>query len=255
MEQLLQYEIISRLEVAPSQGGQGVHVRQTVISGRLLKADPTSQSTYAAALKNLAGTTMQYELNEQNRVTKFRGGKAARKPIAIDKLSIEKLLDSKGFLLTSLIDDDGWKELAELTFFQPDPQSRQWKTQFHHDWSPLGSWSGETTFATSRKRGKWQIYQYQHDAKYRPPGKDDKGESPVAVAGLPFALTGAEFRTLKNGGQIVYDTSRRRMESAEELFHVQGAVNANVLGQAAQVKLEEKQVFRIQISEQNRWQQ
>ena len=264
MEQLLQYEIISKLEVGPSQGAGALSVKQTVVSGRLIKADPLSQSSYAAALKKIAGTTMRYELNDANEVISFRGGKESRKAIAIDKLSIDKLLGNKGFLLTSLIDDDGWKELAALTFFQPTPQQRQWKGQFHHDWTPLGSWSGETVFAVGRKRGKWQLYQYQHEMKYRAPGvkapgekKDgDKGaaDSPL-TGGLPFALKGADFTPLKSGGQIVYDTAKSRIESAEELFHVRGTVAANVLGQETRIQVEEKQMFKILVNDQNAWSQ
>ena len=287
MEQLLQYEIVSKLEVRPSQGAGALTVKQTIVSGRLIKADPLSQSSYAEALKKIAGTTLRYELNDSNEVISFRGGKASRTAIAIDKLSIEKLLDNKGFMLTSLIDDDGWKELATLTFFQPTPQQRQWKTQFHHDWAPLGSWSGETTFAVGRKRGKWQLYGYQHDMKYRAPGEkkavakrdegggkgepgkgepgkgepgksevgDEKASATPGIGGLPFSLKGADFTPLKSGGQIVYDTAKGRIESAEELFHVRGVVAATVLGQESRIQVEEKQMFKILLNDQNVWSQ
>ena len=265
IEQLLQYEIISKLEVGPSQGAGALSVKQTVVSGRLLKADPLSQSSYAAALKKIAGTTFRYEFNDSNRVISFRGGKAEKEAIAIKDLSLEKLMNSKGFLLTSLIDDDGWKELAELTFFQPPPQKKQWVSQFHHDWTPLGSWTGETTYAIGRKRGKWQVYGYKHDVKYNAPGAEKDPKAPgrpgaaakdkPKVSGLPFTLKGADFTPINSGGQIVYDKTKSRIESAEEIFHVRGVVAANVLGQDTRVQLEEKQMFKIQLNDQNAWSQ
>jgi hypothetical protein len=243
-DQSLEYEVISRLEVTLSQGPGVLSVKHVVVRANFGKADPMSRSTYAAALKNIVGTTLKYELNEDNQVISFVGGNASKKAISVG------LPDSKGFVLTSLIDDDGWKELAAITFFHPPAQAKQWKTQFYHDWKPLGSWAGETTYATGRRRGKGQIYTYQHEMKYRPPS--DKAEKATS---LPFALNTAEFSPVRSAGQIMYDKARGRMSQAEEQFHVQGIVTATVLGQAAKIQLEERQAFLIQIEDQDTWKQ
>jgi hypothetical protein len=162
-----------------------------------------------------------------------------------------KAPEGNGFLMTSLIDDDGWKELATLTFFQPPSQKQRWVDQMFHDWSPMGSWTGETSYTIGRKRGKRQLYSYRHTMKFQAPEKSAKGE----VSPLPFALDTADFKSMKSGGAITYDVGRARVESVEELFHVQGVVAATVLGQPARIQLEEKQAFAIQIQDQNAWSQ
>jgi hypothetical protein len=245
INQNLRYEVVSRLEVTPSQQQSVLAVRQSVVSAKLIAADPLSQATYTQALNRLIGTTFHYQLNDQNKVISFRGGKSSREVKSV------KALEGKGFLMTSLIDDDGWKELASLTFFQPPPQKQRWVDQMFHDWSPLGSWTGETSYTSGRKRGKRQLYSYQHSMKYQAPKESTKR----AVSALPFSLDGAEFRSIKSGGQITYDIAKARVESVEELFHVQGVVAATVLGQAARIQLEEKQAFSIQIQDQNAWRQ
>lgn len=243
--QNLRYEVVSRLEVAPSQGQGALAVRQSVVSAKLIAADPLSQATYTQALRNLAGTTFHYELNDENKVISFRGGKRSRAVKSV------KAPEGNGFLMTSLIDDDGWKELATLTFFQPPSQKQRWVDQMFHDWSPMGSWTGETSYTIGRKRGKRQLYSYQHTMKFQAPEKSAKGE----VSPLPFALDTADFKSMKSGGAITYDVGRARVESVEELFHVQGVVAATVLGQPARIQLEEKQAFAIQIQDQNAWSQ
>ena len=115
---------------------QGVYVAtQEIREAELLKADPLSQSIFPAALAKLEGKTMTYTLDSFGAVMKFSGYENDPNPRDIKAPGLQ------GALITNVIDEDGWQELARLTLFRPPGDERRGTTfQFRteHDWASVG---------------------------------------------------------------------------------------------------------------------
>jgi len=246
MAQNIRYQILSELKVGEA-GDRGLReVSQHVIDTRLLAADPSSRATFAQALKDLIGWQFSYKLDSRGEVVEIHSPRTGA------QIQEANPAGAKGFLVSSVMDEDGWKELAALSFFNPrdkDLQSQQWKRQITHNFQPLGSWQGETLY---QKKGVTQdvvTVQYQHDLTYKPPAAG------IALDGLPFKIASAAFKAEEARGVILFNQKTRRVQSAEEHFHVRGNLQANLLGQNLAVPVEENQTIKIELSEQNPWQQ
>ncbi len=243
MDQRIRYAILSRLEVQARIQDGTRKVVQHVEETRLEQADDLSRSTFQSSLDDLRRRQFTFILNRDNEVIDFRGFKKNVIPLPVN------ILDSKGFMLTSVIDEDGWKELAELSFFQPPqptaaetPTSRSWVRQMTHDWSPLGNWYGTTTFTPRPTEGPLASYDFVHAMTYNPP---------LDGAAMPFRVSSAEFQPLQTSGTISYDPQIRRAVQAEETFHVRGNVAVELLGQSVPIQLEEKQLLTVRITSQD----
>jgi hypothetical protein len=242
MDQKIQYRIVSRLELGPRGDDGKRKVSQFVEDTRLVEADDLSRSTFQSSLDDLRRQQFTLILNQDNEVIDFIGFKKNVIPLPVN------LLDSKGFMMTSVIDEDGWKELAELSFFKPrrpssneTSESQSWMRQMTHDWSPLGSWYGTTTFTPLQSSNALQPYQFTHAMTYNPPKEG---------GATPFKISSAEFHPLLTSGTIQYDPQLGRVVEAEETFHVRGSVGVELLGQAVPIELEEKQVLTVRITSQ-----
>jgi hypothetical protein len=152
-------------------------------------------------------------------------------------------------MLTSVIDEDGWKELAELSFFRPRPAEparasgpESWTRQMTHDWSPLGSWYGTTSFAPMSNGNDLQQFRFTHSMTYKPPTGD---------GATPFKISSAVFQPLVTAGTIQYDPQLGHVVEAQETFHVRGKVDVELLGQPVPIELEEKQVLTVRITSQD----
>ncbi len=240
VEQQLQYHLLSELSVEPPQADGTRRVTQQITAAELDHGDEMSRGTYQSSLRAMVGARLTYGINSAGNLVDFKGPKSSR---AASPLSA---LGGSGFLVTSLLDDDGWQELIHLAFFQPDPQraaKKSWQRQMTHNWGPLGVWAGMTTF-TPRPGPSPDIEQfdYVHDMKYTPP----RGAS----AELPFQVTDARFEPREARGIVYYDTRQSRVTRVEERFHVQGALTTSLLGQPAQLGLEELQILTVSMSDQ-----
>jgi len=243
MDQRIQYRIVSRLELGPRGDDGKRKVSQVVEDTQLVEADDLSRSTFQSSLDDLRRQQFTLILNQDNEVIEFIGFKKNVIPLPVN------LLDSKGFMLTSVVDKDGWKELAELSFFKPrrtpsneTADSQSWMRQMTHDWSPLGSWYGTTTFTPAQSSNALQQYQFTHAMTYNPP----KGGGVT-----PFKISSAEFHPLMTSGTIQYDPQLGHVVEAQETFHVRGNVGVELLGQAVPIELEEKQILHLRITSQD----
>lgn len=52
----------------------------------------------------------------------------------------------------------------------------------------------------------------------------------------------------EGAGEILYDTQKKRVRQAMEVFHARGMIAANMLGMPSKVSLVERQVFTITIT-------
>ncbi|MHB8973419.1 MAG: DUF4339 domain-containing protein [Pirellulaceae bacterium] len=242
MTQDIRYQILSRLELAPRAADGTQKVIQVVEQSRLDQADEMSRGTYETALRALIGQRYAFSLNDRGEIVEFTGFKPATTAAPVSHAGEE------GFMVVTVIDEDGWKELAQLTFLQPDrsiASGQPWKRPMAHDWSPLGSWRGTTTYTQRGPEGTGTRYDYTHEMNFVP------AERSSGV--LPFDITGASFRALKATGWFVFDPERRQVTSVHEEYQVEGTVGAGLPGGAAELQLQEIQETTIQISGQNPW--
>jgi hypothetical protein len=236
--QNVQYAFVSRLTIDQVTDDGGLVVRQKVHEARFGDGDPAMQELLKDALKNTKDSTFEMTLDAAGKVTQFKG---AKEPVKV--FGNNNPLEGRTFLLWSFLDEDAWRELAQVTFFRPDGPLRageKWMKGFHHSWGPLGSWTGQTTYiAAGNKAGRERIT-YSHDMVYQPPrGAGD----------LPFQVKKAEFKPLAAGGTILFDSGKRRVAAAEETFRVRGAVLIGVGDLEAPVEMDETQLFRLRITE------
>ncbi len=241
--QSIRYRILSRLDVERQTPEGTRQVVQAIVATRLEHADDLSRATFVASLEKMQGRRFTYTLSPHNEVIDFSGHKKDVRSASVETGP------GKGFLLTSVIDKDGWKELAELTFFRPgNGESTGEKTrvrQMTHDWSPLGSWEGITTFVKRGQEDRRQRFDFSHKMTYMPP-KNREGV-------LPFRITSAEFRPEQASGSLLFDSTLDRVTGAEETFRVKGVVGTELLGQSMVIQLEENQTMKITIVDQNPW--
>ncbi len=233
----LQYRVLSSLAAGPRNADGGLSVAQKVEEAEVLKADPLTQSIVAGLLGNLVGTTFQMTVGPDGRVINFQGVKG-RIRAAVDS----NPLSGQSFLMASIIDPDGWREIAGLTFFQPpaaSTESRAWDRAVAHSWGPLGRWSGKVAYVHDGQDGSTHRFRYTFRLNYEAPK--------TGAGGLPFQIVRADFKHQEAGGTIAFDTAKGRVVQAQERFPVKGSLTIGLLGQENAVTLDETQDFRVRI--------
>ncbi|MFO0798450.1 MAG: hypothetical protein U0804_13315 [Gemmataceae bacterium] len=231
-----EYAFTSRLTVTAVAPDGTLTVRQRVEVARLVSADPAARGELEAALRAARGATFDLTVGPTGEVTGLKG--------LADPLRVAEANDPRGdqtFRVWALLDADGWKEMAGLTFFQPDrplAAGATWTRPLVHSWGPLGSWAGRTRYTAVGPRDGAERVEYAHELTYRPP---------TAAGGLPFRVLRGDFRVDAAGGVIRYDAARGRVAAAEETFRVRGALAVSVGGVEATAGVEEAQHFRLVI--------
>jgi hypothetical protein len=229
----LQYTVLSSFKVE-KDGQEGLQVTQKVEAAQLVQADALTQGILAPAVLKLPGTTFTIHLNPRMEVTKFAAG---AKPF-----QMANLLGGQGLQLASLLDQDGWKEMAELTFFQPNrslEKNAKWSRKMTHNWGALGNWNGKIHYAYGGKEKGIHKVAYALDLAYQPPKK----------GGGMLPINNAVFKPQIAGGLIHFDAERGKVTEAQERFHVRGRFNLNLLGQNSPVDIDEDQLFYFRIWE------
>jgi hypothetical protein len=189
------------------------------------------------------GATFRFTLNPRREVTQFEGPKEAPKVF-----QEANPLSGRTFLLWSFLDQDGWKELAEMSFFRPREPLRKgdrWARPMVHSWGPLGSWHGQVGFVHLGKQAGQERYDYLLDLTYRPPAAG------AGAAALPFQIGRADFRVHTARGAIAYDANRGLVSAAEERFGVRGTLGVAALGLESAVDMDEVQLFQLRVLDHN----
>ncbi len=231
----LRYSVVSRFVVEQATPA-GAVVVQRVEGSRLIQADATTQGLVLPALAKMPGTTFRMQFGPNMEMVRFVGQGPA--------LLVGGGAFAGGFGLqtASLLDLDGWREMAQATFFQPAPgltPRTSWARPMVHNWGPLGGWVGQTLFVYSGRQGNLHQFSYGHRMNYVAP----RGGG----AGLPFQVAGAAFQPQVADGTIVFDAERGRVQSGQERFRVVGRINIVILGQPAPVDIEEEQMFQFRL--------
>ena len=236
------YQILSKLELRPRAADGSREVSQVIEQTRLEMAGDTSRELYESALRNLIGQQYTFTLNSRDEVVKFTGFGGTTTSAPVERSG------AGGFMVVTVIDQDGWKEIAQLSFLQPDRSiaaGQPWTRPMSHDFNELGSWQGTTTFTLQGPEGAGTRYNYVHDMTYTPP----KGGPGL----LPFDISDADFKATKAEGSFVFDPTHGHVTDVRETFEMEGSLGASMLAGAAAVKLREHQELTIQLSRQNPW--
>ncbi len=234
--QQIHYQVRSSFVVYEQDAKGDFKAVQTIENATLVEADSISQAVFAQSLAMLQGKKFTYSLDKHHEVMSMIGSEGTTEVVPIEKP------DSMGALVTTVIDDDGWKELAELTLFSPLNPSRP-KEPFvrkaEHDWGSLGSWYGKTTFIRAGLQRGISVFRYQHELEYiKPNGK----------GALPFEIVNAKFQAYEAGGVIQFDSKTNRVQRVQERFHAKGVVDAIWLGIETSVAIDEQQEFTINLT-------
>jgi len=213
---------------------EGLELTQKVEAARLAQSPAALATGLDSLLRKTQGQTFRLTLGPEGVVTRFEGTPQA--------LKLQQLgTDSSAFFLQTALDADSWKELANLTFFQPRSPTpgAGWSRKLEHHWGSLGRWTGQIIYQPAGHVRKFDRYAYRLDLAYHAPAKGDTS--------LPFQLDGAAFRVLKGAGAVVYDPAHDQVSQAEEQFHVRGSLTVNALGVTAPLEMEELQTFQLRI--------
>jgi hypothetical protein len=239
----VQYAFVSRLTIAKKVPDGTLKVRQKVDAVRLAEADKALQGQLNELLQKTKGATFHFTLNPHREVTQFEGPKETPKV-----LQEANPLGGRTFLLWSFLDQDCWKELAEVSFFRPREPHRKgdrWVRPMVHNWGPLGSWHGQVGFVHVGKQAGQERYDYLLDLTYRSPAPG------AGAAALPFQIIRADFRAHTARGAIAYDANRGRVSAAEERFGVKGVLGVTALGLEGNVEMDEVQLFQLRPHDRN----
>ena len=234
----LRYGVLSSLNIKEHSDG-GLDVEQKIEAAKLLQADDAIQALFSSLLQKLTGTTFTIVFGPGRELTRFDGVK--------DRLQAGGApVIGQTILLASLIDRDGWKELARYSFFQPHKPLRprvRWDQSVMHSWGFLGSWTGQVSFGYAGQQGDLQRFPYAFNLTYVPPKPEARD--------LLFPVSKASFKHGKDGGTIYFDPGKQRVSRVEERFHVKGQMTIEVLGQSLPVDLDEEQSFQVRLLEQD----
>ncbi|MEC9092224.1 MAG: hypothetical protein VX438_05925 [Planctomycetota bacterium] len=243
MNQKSKYRVASRISIHPGDSSGFRKVTQTIVSANLIAADSKSKKSLVESLKNLLGKEFQFSLDREQKVMLFKGEKEKPKAIDLkDLLSVEGFT-GEGFMVASVMDRDGWREMAQLCFLLPDGERKQWTDQMEHDWGELGSWTGETQYEKKGEANGLLRIDYAHRMRYRPgTGKDST---------LPFTIEETAFESSEAGGRILFDPGKNRITRLIERFQVSGELAVNLLGSRVKLKMHEIQTFELQLHDQN----
>jgi hypothetical protein len=233
---LLQYRIVARYTIDTVHADGTLSVKQKVESATLVQADELTQRLLAGPVTQLPGTTFTLKISPRGEVTQFAGAGGAM------QVGAAKMPGGLGVQMASLLDTDGWKELGQATFYQPEDRAKagRWTRPLTHSWGPLGNWAGDVTYAYPDPAKIAQVkVPYTLKIAYQPP--KDRGA-------LPLQITASKFAPAQAGGMLLFDTRQGRTVAAEERFAVRGTLVLNLLGQNTPAEVEEEQLFQLRIT-------
>ena len=236
----LRYQILSSFTVGEVASDGTAIIQQKIESVQLLAADATSRTIISGLLQKLLGTTFRLTLSPDMKVLQFEADRADAFAVA----AAGNPLAGQPIQMASLVDRDGWRELNQLTFFQPGRSlktGQRWQEPMEHGWGALGKWVGTVDYRYLGMKDGLDRVTYELTLEHQP-AKADAG-------GLPLLMSDTRFQHETAGGSVYFDRRRGRVHRAEESFSVRGTMTLGLLGQKIPVALAEEQNFQIRVYE------
>jgi hypothetical protein len=236
VSQNTQYGFLSSLTVDQRFADGSLLVIQKVEVARMEKADPVLQSLLGNSLDKTKGMTFRITLSPKHEILKFES------PAQPPQVFGGNAIFGQAFLVWSFVDQDAWKEIAQICFFLPEKplqKDEKWSKKLNHSWGALGMWSGDMAFHHVGLQNKQNRIDYTLKLFYQPPA--------AGGSGLPFKVSKTQFTPQAAGGAILFDPVKARVTEAEERFHVRGQLDVNLLGTATPVEMDELQIFRVRM--------
>jgi hypothetical protein len=237
-----QYSFLSRFKVEKHNDDGSLVLEQRVEHARVDKMDPLLKELLGDVVEKTKGLTFRITLSPTHEIVKFEGT-----PQPPQVLGGGNPLQAQMFLVWSILDQDGWKELNQLSFFLPERELQpgvKWKRAMTHNWGPLGHWKGDVNHAAGPKQQNRQRIDYSLDLRYHAP------TAGASTTNLPFKIAKAEFKPPVASGTLIFDLGHHLVASAEERFHVRGQLHAVILGSELAVELDEQQHFQVRLHQQ-----
>lgn len=243
LKQFLKYRAVSQLTIGRDEGRGFRKVIQKIVDAKLLDADSVSAKQFEKSVKELIGRQFTFTLDRKQKILDFKGDKDKVKTFDLKDLSALEGFTGEGLMMSSVMDFDGWREMAQLTFLLPDDSKKKWTDQMSHDWGEMGQWSGETQFEKKGTTNQLLRIDYAHWMNYLP--------GDLAKSKLPFKLEKVAFEVTEAGGRLLFDAKKGRIHSLEERFQVNGKIDASLLGTTTKISLSEVQSFQLKLHDQN----
>lgn len=244
MQQELHYQLRSELLVSPEDEDGFRSVSQTVVDAVLINADDLSRASIQKGLERLKGWQFEFKVNRLGEVVEWTAGPATDSDVRDVRIG-----GDEGTVVSTVLDEDGWKELSQLTMFTPVERIQGQKPlerQMTHDFGPLGNWYGMSRYRRTRQTPNQWEFIFQHELTYEPPDGDEPNP-------LPFKIVSASLVPQRAEGQLVYNTRAGRVESLTEWFDVQGSLSVELLGSTAPIEFTETQRLHVMIDDKPLW--
>lgn len=241
-KQEFKFRAVSEILVKPSDKDGFRKVIQKIVDAKLLSADSISKKSLEESVKKLPGKTFTYTLDRRQKLFDFKGEVDKPKTLDIKDLTSISGFTGEGMMMSSVMDLDGWREMAQLTFLLPEDKKKKWTDQMGHDWGDLGKWTGETRFEKKSKSNGLQRIDYAHYMTYVPNFGKTK---------LPFKIDSMKFNSSEAGGRLFFDEKNKRIQSLTERFNVTGELSTSLLGSSINMTMSETQTFKLSLHEQN----
>lgn len=244
IQQELHYQLRSELLVTPENEDGIRSVSQTILDTVLINSDELSRASIQSGLERLKGWQFEFKVNRIGEVIEWTAG-----PLADSDVRDVRIGGEAGTVVSTVLDEDGWKELSQLTMFSPIERiqgQQPLERQMTHDFGPLGSWYGITGYRRVRHDAAQWDFQFAHRLTYEPPSGDEPNT-------LPFKIVSATFTPQKAEGELIYDPRLERVTSLTEWFEVQGNLQVELLGSTAPLDFRENQRLHVMVDEKPLW--
>jgi hypothetical protein len=240
-KQEFKFRTVSEILIKPGDKNGFRAVVQKIVHAKLLSSDSISKKSLEESVKELPGKIFTYTLDRRQKLMDFKG--EADKPKTLDLKDLTSIsgFTGEGMMMSSVMDLDGWREMAQLTFLLPDDKKKKWTDQMGHDWGDLGKWTGETKFEKKSKTNGLQRIDYAHHMTYVPNFGKTK---------LPFKIDSMRFNSSEAGGRLFFDEKKKRINSLIERFKVNGELSASLLGSSITMTMSETQTFELSLHDQ-----
>lgn len=240
-KQEFKFRAVSEILIKPADKEGFRKVVQKIVDAKLLSADSISKKSLEESVKKLPGKVFTYTLDRRQKLIDFKGEADKPKTLDLKDLTAISGFTGEGMMMLSVMDLDGWREMAQLTFVLPDDKKKKWTDQMVHDWGDLGKWTGATNFEKKSKTNGLERIDYAHQMTYIP----NFGKSK-----LPFKIDFMKFSSNEAGGRLFFDDKKKRIQSLIERFKVTGKLSASLLGSSVKMTMSETQTFNLSLHDQ-----